>query len=69
MKGYFFLLAIGLAVAFGLRLFLPSDKGLTFYMFRSTHFVSSNIIGFWLSLVIVTALMVAKLLFAIPKTH
>ena len=65
MKGYFFLVGVGLAVALGLRLFLPSDRGFTYYMFRSTRFVSSNIIGFWLSLGILTALMVAKLLLAI----
>jgi hypothetical protein len=64
LKGYLFLFAVALAVAFGLRWSLPSDKGLTLYMFRSTSFVSINIIGFWLSLGIVTALIVAKILWA-----
>jgi hypothetical protein len=60
IEAYFLLLVVALAVAFGLRIYLPSDRGLTFHFSHSTRYVPANVIGFWASVAIPIALITLK---------
>lgn len=62
IEAYFLLLVVAFAVAFGLRIYLPSDRGLTFHFSDSTRYVPANVIGFWVGVVLPIALITLKVL-------
>lgn len=67
IESYSLLLIVAFGVAYGLRFWLPSDRGLTVYLSHTTRYIPANVIGFWMSLALPIALIAIKLLTVLFK--